>query len=54
MKTQNRRANDTHVKGAIGVISMLHYCFEKFGLGEKECHLHCDNASGLMKFLEQD
>mgnify|MGYP003683290735 CR=1 FL=1 len=41
-------ANGTHVKGAIhvGVISMLHYCFENFGLGEKECHLHCDNASG--------
>ena len=36
----------THVKGAIGVISMLHYCFENIGLGEKECHLPCDNASG--------
>ncbi|XP_055999276.1 uncharacterized protein LOC125655365 [Ostrea edulis] len=41
--------NGTHVKGAIGVISMLHYCFENFGLGEKECHLHCDNASGENK-----
>ena len=38
--------NGTHVKDAIGVISMLHYCFENFGLGEKEYHLHCDNASG--------
>ncbi|XP_061170893.1 uncharacterized protein LOC133180367 [Saccostrea echinata] len=41
--------NGTKVKGAIGVISMLYYCFENFGLGEKECRLHCDNASGESK-----
>ena len=38
--------NGSHVKGAYGVISMLHYCFENFEMGEKECNLHCDNASG--------
>ena len=35
-------------KGPNGVISMLHHCLENFNLGEKICHLHCDNAGGKL------
>ena len=36
-------------KGSNAVISYLHHYFEKYGLGEKEVHLHCDNCSGQNK-----
>ena len=36
-------------KGANGTISLVHYYFEKFGLGETEVHLHADNCSGQNK-----
>ena len=36
-------------KGANCVISLLHYYFEHYGLGEKHMHLHADNCSGQNK-----
>ncbi|KAK3793456.1 hypothetical protein RRG08_061423 [Elysia crispata] len=36
-------------KGANTVISMLHYFFEHYGLGETEVHLHADNCCGQNK-----
>ena len=43
-------------KGPDGVISMLHHCLENFGLREKVCSLHCDNAGGkwVTQFLNDD
>ena len=36
-------------KGADCVISLLHFFFENFGLGETNVHLHADNCSGQNK-----
>ncbi|GFO49975.1 hypothetical protein PoB_007648000 [Plakobranchus ocellatus] len=36
-------------KGADGIISLLHFFFEKYGLGEASVHLHADNCSGQNK-----
>lgn len=36
-------------KGANCVVSMLHYFFENYGLGETHVHLHADNCSGQNK-----
>ena len=36
-------------KGANCVVSMLHYFFEKYGVGECDVHLHADNCSGQNK-----
>ena len=36
-------------KGSIMVISLLDHFLEKFGLGEKDVDLHCDNCSGQNK-----
>lgn len=36
-------------KGANCVISLLHFFFENFGLGETHLHLHADNCSGQNK-----
>ena len=36
-------------KGSNSVISYLHHYFEKYGLGEKYVHLHCDNCNGQNK-----
>ena len=36
-------------KGAIIVVSQLHYFFAKHGLGEKEVFLHSDNCTGQNK-----
>ena len=36
-------------KGANAIISMLHYFFATYGLGEKIAHLHADNCSGQNK-----
>lgn len=36
-------------KGADCVISLLHFFFENFGLGEVTVHLHADNCSGQNK-----
>jgi len=36
-------------KGSNAVISYLHHFFGKWGLGETELHLHCDNCSGQNK-----
>ena len=35
--------------GPNAVASMLHHFFEKYGLKEKGCHLHCDNCGGQNK-----
>ena len=36
-------------KGANTVISLLHYFFDHYGMGEKHVHLHADNCSGQNK-----
>ena len=36
-------------KGRDAVISYLHHFFLKFGLGEKDVNLHCDNCCGQNK-----
>ena len=36
-------------KGANTVISLLHYFFENYGMGEKHVHLHADNCCGQNK-----
>lgn len=36
-------------KGANSVVSMLHFFFEHYGLGEKIVHLHADNCCGQNK-----
>ena len=36
-------------KGANTVISLLHFFFDNFGLGETEVHLHADNCCGQNK-----
>ena len=36
-------------KGANTVISLLHFFFENYGLGETEVHLHADNCCGQNK-----
>ena len=36
-------------KGSNAVVSYLHYFFERFGLGETDADLHCDNCSGQNK-----
>ena len=36
-------------KGANAVISMLHFFFERFGLGEERVYLHADNCCGQNK-----
>ena len=36
-------------KGSNAVISYLHFFFERYGLGEQEVDLHCDNCSGQNK-----
>ena len=41
-------ANSTS-KGSEAVISYLHHFFERYGLGEKEVNLHCDNCAGQNK-----
>ena len=48
-------ANGTHVKGAIGVISMLHYCFENLGPVKKNVIYTVTMLQvRFMKFREQD
>ena len=42
-------ANGTHTHGPNSVISMLDHYFDKHGLKEKECHLHCENCVGQNK-----
>jgi hypothetical protein len=36
-------------KGSNAVVSFLHHFFERYGLGETDVHLHCDNCSGQNK-----
>ena len=36
-------------KGANCVVSLLHFFFEKYGLGEHDVHLHADNCCGQNK-----
>ena len=36
-------------KGANAVVSMLHYFFEQYSLGEEHVHLHADNCVGQNK-----
>ncbi|ELT97007.1 hypothetical protein CAPTEDRAFT_199779 [Capitella teleta] len=36
-------------KGSNAVMSFLHHYFERYGLGETDVHLHCDNCSGQNK-----
>ncbi|XP_035246446.1 uncharacterized protein LOC118212563 [Anguilla anguilla] len=36
-------------KGANCVVSLLHYFFEHYGMGEEDVHLHADNCSGQNK-----
>lgn len=36
-------------KGANCVVSLLHFFFENYGLGEQQVHLHADNCSGQNK-----
>ena len=38
--------NGAGIKGANGVISMLHHCLTTYGSGEKACVIHCDNCAG--------
>ncbi|XP_062578888.1 uncharacterized protein LOC134240830 [Saccostrea cucullata] len=41
--------NGAGIKGANGVISMLHHCLTNYGSGEKACVIHCDNCAGENK-----
>ena len=36
-------------KGSNAVISYLHHYFERYGQGEQNLHLHCDNCAGQNK-----
>ena len=36
-------------KGAKSTISVVHYYFEKFGLGKTDAYIHADNYSGQNK-----
>lgn len=38
--------NGAGIKGANGVVSMLHHCLTTYGSGEKSCVIHCDNCAG--------
>ena len=39
-KVQKREISEVNA-----IISMLHFFFERYGLGETECHLHADNCA---------
>uniref|UniRef100_A0A8W8LA80 Uncharacterized protein n=1 Tax=Magallana gigas TaxID=29159 RepID=A0A8W8LA80_MAGGI len=41
--------NGAGIKGANGVVSMLHHCLTTYGSGEKSCVIHCDNCAGENK-----
>ena len=46
-RQMNFLIDESHLisKGSNAVVSYLHYFFERFGLGETDADLHCDNCS---------
>ena len=50
-RQMNFLVDEAHLisKGSNSVVSYMHYVFERFGLGETDVDLHCDNCSGQNK-----
>ena len=50
-RQMNFLVDEAHLisKGSNSVVSYMHYFFERFGLGETDVDLHCDNCSGQNK-----
>ena len=50
-RQMNFLVDESHLisKGSNAVVSYMHYFFERFGLGETNVDLHCDNCSGQNK-----
>nr|XP_034317544.1 uncharacterized protein LOC117686543 [Crassostrea gigas] len=40
--------NGAGIKGANGVVSMLHHCLTTYGSGERSCVIHCDICAGKL------